>query len=247
MKILSQNVNGIRARIKQGFEKTIDELRPDIICIQEFRARENQLPSNFLTEYNHFHSIHEKAGYAGSSIFVRKDIQQPINIKNDYDNGNETGRVCILEFENFYLISSYSPNSGGKLEKLNRRVEWENGLTEYLSLLEKPIILCGDLNCAPAKKDAGIWCLAGCSPKERKAFRDKENLGLVDVFRRLNPLEIDYTWYSNRSKIKDKGLRLDEFLISESLMEKIIGFRHIHDENFVNGSDHIPIELDINL
>ena len=82
--------------------------------------------------------------------------------------------------------------------------------------LIKPIILCGDLNCAPTKKDAGIWCLAGCSPEERKAFRDKENLGLVDVFRRLNPLDIDYTWYSNRSKVKDKGLRLDEFLISES-------------------------------
>ena len=247
MKILSQNVNGIRARIKQGFENAIDKLKPDIICIQEFRARENQLPKDFLIEYNPYHSIHNRAGYAGSSIYVNIDCAQPINFFDDYIDGNETGRVCILEFEKFYLISSYSPNSGGKLEKLDRRIEWEDGLTNYLSKLTKPIILCGDLNCAPTKKDAGIWCLAGCSPEERKAFRDKENLGLVDVFRRLNPLDIDYTWYSNRSKVKDKGLRLDEFLISENLMEKVIGFRHIHEENLVNGSDHIPIELNINL
>ena len=247
MKILSWNVNGIRARIRQGFNDVIEELKPDIICIQEFRARENQLPKDFLIEYNPYHSVHERAGYAGSSIYVNIDLIQPINIYNDYIDGNETGRVCILEFEKFYLISSYSPNSGGKLEKLDRRIEWENGLTKYLSTLNKSIILCGDLNCAPTMKDAGIWCLAGCSPEERKAFRDKEDLGLVDVFRRLNPLDIDYTWFSNRSKVKDKGLRLDEFLVSEELMDKVINLKHIHDENLVCGSDHIPIELNINL
>lgn len=245
MKILSQNVNGIRARIKQGFENTVDELKPDIICIQEFRARENQLPNNFLTEYYHFHSIHEKAGYAGSSIFVKKNIEQPIVVKNDYDNGIETGRVCILEFKNFYLISSYSPNSGQNLEKLDRRIEWENGLTKYLSQLTKPIILCGDLNCAPTKKDAGIWCLAGCSPEERKAFRDKENLGLVDVFRWLNPSKVEYTWFSNRNKEKKKGLRLDEFLISNSLKEKVKSFKHVYDADLVCGSDHVPILMEV--
>lgn len=247
MKILSWNVNGIRARIKQGFNDVIEELKPDIICIQEFRARENQLPKDFLIEFNPYHSIHERAGYAGSSIYINIECARPINFFNDYIDGNETGRVCILEFENFYLISSYSPNSGGKLEKLDRRIEWENGLTKYLSTLNKLIILCGDLNCAPTTKDAGIWCLAGCSPEERKAFRDKEDLGLVDVFRRLNPLDIDYTWFSNRSKIKDKGLRLDEFLISEELMTKVINFKHIHDENLVCGSDHIPILLEVNI
>lgn len=245
MKILSQNVNGLRARIQYGFENTIKELNPDMICLQEVRAKENQLPKNFLSNYNHYHSIHARAGYAGSSIFIKKELKQPINIFNDYNEGNESGRLCILEFDNYYLISSYSPNSGQNLEKLDRRIEWENGLTKYLSQLTKPIILCGDLNCAPENKDAGIYCLAGCSPEERKAFKDKENLGLVDVFRKLNSLSIDYTWYSNRRKVKDKGLRLDEFLISEILVEKVISFKHIHEEELVCSSDHIPILMEI--
>ena len=118
MKILSQNVNGLRARIAKGFEKAIKEIDPDILCLQEVRANEKQLPKDFLSEYNHYHSIHQKAGYAGSSIFVKKELPAPISVKTDYDNGSETGRVCILEFESFILISSYSPNSGGELEKL---------------------------------------------------------------------------------------------------------------------------------
>lgn len=247
MKIISWNVNGIRARIKQGFNGAIEQINPDIICIQEFRARENQLPKDFLTDYQHYHSIHEKAGYAGSSVFVKKELAQPTMIKNDYDNGCETGRVCILEFENLYLISSYSPNSGGKLEKLDRRIEWENGLTKYISGLRKPVILCGDLNVAPERIDEGIWCLAGCSPEERLAFKDKENLGMTDVFRWLNPNKTEYTWFSNREKEKKKGLRLDEFLISNSLKEKIKDFKHIYDTDLVCGSDHIPILMEINI
>lgn len=247
MKILSQNVNGIRARIKQGFENTINELKPDIICIQEFRARENQLPKDFLIEYNPYHSIHNRAGYAGSSVYVNIDYAQPINFFDDYIDGNETGRVCILEFEKFYLISSYSPNSGGKLEKLDRRIEWENGLTKYIDSLKKPLILCGDLNVAPERMDAGIWCLAGCSPEERMAFKDKKDLGLVDVFRWLNPNKIEYTWFSNRDKEKKNGLRLDEFLISNSLKEKVKSFKHVYDVNLVCGSDHVPILMEIDI
>lgn len=245
MKILSWNVNGVRARITKGFNDTIEELKPDIICLQEFRARPNQIPKDFLSNYYHFHSIHEKPGYAGSSIFVKKDIEQPIMAKGDYDNGIENGRVCILEFNDFFLISSYSPNSGQKLEKLERRIEWENGLTKYLKSLVKPAIMCGDLNVAPEKKDAGIWCLAGCSPEERAAFKDKKDLGLIDVFRYLNPLKVDYTWFSNRSKVKEKGLRLDEFLVSKEIIDKVSDFKHIHDEKLICGSDHIPILLEI--
>lgn len=245
MKILSWNVNGIRARIAQGFGKAIEEMNPDIICIQEVRANEKQLPKDFLSEYNHYHSIHQKAGYAGSSIFVKKELPAPISVKTDYDNGSETGRVCILEFENFILIGSYSPNSGQNLEKLHRRVEWETGLTEFMRNQVKPIILCGDLNVAPEKQDAGIWCLAGCSPEERKAFKEKLDLGMVDVFRYLNPTKIDYTWFSNRSKTKVKGLRLDQFVVSKELCSRIQSIEHLHNDNLVCGSDHIPIILNI--
>ena len=245
MKILSWNVNGIRARITQGFGKAIEEMNPDIICIQEVRANEKQLPKDFLSEYNHYHSIHQKAGYAGSSIFVKKDLAQPISFKNDYDDGIETGRVCILEFKHFILIGSYSPNSGQNLEKLSRRVEWENGLIRFMKFQTKPIILCGDLNVAPEKKDAGIWCLAGCSPEEREAFKKKLNLGMIDVFRYFYPTKIDYTWFSNRSKVKVKGLRLDEFVVSKELCSMIQSIEHLHNDNLVCGSDHIPIILNI--
>ena len=247
MKIVSQNVNGLRARITQGFNKAIEEMNPDIICIQEVRANEKQLPKDFLSGYNHYHSIHQKAGYAGSSIFVKKELPAPISVKTDYDNGSETGRVCILEFGNFILIGSYSPNSGQNLEKLPRRVEWETGLIKCMKSQIKPIILCGDLNVAPEKKDAGVWCLAGCSPEERKAFKEKLDLGMVDVFRYLNPTKIDYTWFSNRSKVKVKGLRLDEFLISNSLKEKIKSFKHVYDVDLVCGSDHVPILMEIDI
>ena len=247
MKILSWNVNGLRARITQGFNKAIEEMNPDIICIQEVRASEKQLPKDFLSEYNHYHSIHQKAGYAGSSIFVKKELPIPISVKTDYDNGSETGRVCILEFENFILIASYSPNSGQNLEKLPRRIEWEDGLIEYMKSQIKPIVLCGDLNVAPEKKDAGVWCLAGCSPEERATFKEKMGLGMIDVFRHFNPTKTDYTWFSNRCKVKVKGLRLDEFVVSKTLTPMIKNIEHIHETNLVCGSDHIPISIEIDI
>lgn len=247
MKIVSQNVNGLRARIAKGFEKAIEEIDPDILCLQEVRANEKQLPKNLLNNYYHYHSIHEKPGYAGSSIFLKKDYITPIAHKIDYDGGKESGRVSILEFESFILISSYSPNSGGELEKLPHRIEWENGLLNYMKKEVKPIILCGDLNVAPKKQDAGIFSLAGCSPEERQAFQEKLDLGMVDVFRQLYPTKIDYTWFSNRSKKKIKGLRLDEFVISKELITKVEGMEHIHDPEKVCGSDHIPISIKINI
>lgn len=247
MKIVSWNVNGARARILQGLGKAVEEMNPDILCLQEVRARENQLPKDFLLNYNHFHSIHAKAGYAGSSIFIKKDGLAPSTCLTDYTNGTETGRVCILEFEKFILISSYSPNAGQKLEKLPRRIEWENGLIDFMKNQVKPIILCGDLNVAPEKKDAGIYSLAGCSPEERDAFKRKLDLGMIDTFRYFYPTKIDYTWFSNRSKTKEKGLRLDEFVVSKVLAPALKKIEHIHDTNLICGSDHIPVLLEINI
>lgn len=246
MKVLSWNVNGIRARVTQGFNKAIEEMDPDIICLQEVRANEKQLPKDFLSKYNHFHSIHSKAGYAGSSIFVKKEGLAPSKFDIDYNDGTETGRLSILEFSNFILINSYSPNSGSYLEKLEKRVDWEKDLLKFLKTKEKPIILCGDLNVAPKKIDAGISCLAGCSLEEREAFQKIIDFGLVDVFRHFYPSKVDYTWFSNRSKTKIKGLRLDHFLVSKSILDKVESIKHIHETELVCGSDHIPILLKIN-
>ena len=245
MKIISWNVNGIRARIKQGFDDAIKEMKPDILCLQEFRARPGQIPKDFLIGYNHYHSISDKPGYAGSSVFIKKELSKPIVTYDDYINGTERGRVCILEFTDYILISCYTPNSGQNLEKLAYRVEWENGLLKYLKSLAKPVIFCGDTNVSPKKIDAGIRCLAGTSPEERAAFQDKLDIGMIDVFRYFYPNTIDYTWFSNQRKVKNKGMRIDDFLVTKEIIPHVKDIIHVHDEHLICGSDHIPVILEM--
>lgn len=139
---------------------------------------------------------------------------------------------------------NYDANS---IEILDFRTAIRSRIAMYIGSLRKPVILCSDLNVAPERIDAGIRCLAGCSPEKRLAFKDKKNLGLVDVSRWLNPNKIEYTWFSNRDKEKKSGLRLDEFLISNSLKEKVKSFKHIYDVNLVCGSDHVPILMEIDI
>lgn len=249
VRIVSQNVNGVRARIKGGLEAAVKELNPDILCLQEFRARPDQVPKSFLADYVGYFSIHQKPGYAGAATFVRKDLAQPFLALDDYVGGNETGRVSILDFRDFKLINSYSPNSGQHLEKLDRRVEWQQGLCEYIRSLPKPVILCGDLNVAPLKIDNNTQSRAGTSFQERKAFQDILDLGCADVFRELNPNTQQFTWFSNQynSREQNKGMRLDQFVISQELMPKVTNMQHIYDDHLIAGSDHIPIVLDIEI
>lgn len=249
MRIVSWNVNGLRARIKYGFEEAINELNPDILCIQETRARPDQLPRSFLGGYNAFYSIHDRPGYAGATTFVRKTVDQPLLAIDDYPGGDERGRVSILDFKRFKLINSYSPNSGQRLEKLERRIEWQAGLANYIGGLPKPCILCGDLNVAPTLLDNNTNSRAGTSNAERTAFQDILGLGYSDVFRTLNPKEVQYTWFSNQYKGREvgKGMRLDHFVASNELLPAVKSMYHVYDDKLICSSDHVPIVLDIEI
>lgn len=247
MRIVSWNVNGARARIKAGFEKSVASLNPDILCIQETRARPDQLPKSLLGDYKHFFSLHQKPGYAGATTFCKNE---PFLHVDDFPNNDEPGRVSICDFKEFKLINAYVPNSGQHLEKIDHRVEWQKKLAEYISQQVKPIIYCGDLNCAHKKIDVGSPTIkSGVSFQERTAFQDILDLGLVDVFRELNPNKVEYTWYSNQFKSKEvnRGMRIDSFIISKELLPLVQSIQQIQDDSLICGSDHVPVVLEINI
>lgn len=247
MRIVSWNVNGLRARLKVGFEKTVEQLNPDILCIQETRAKPDQLPANLLSDYQSYYSIHAKPGYAGATTFTRKE---PFLHVDDFPDNDETGRVSILDFKEFKLINAYVPNAGQRLEKIEHRVEWQHKLADYISKQLKPIIYCGDLNCAHRQIDVGSPSIkSGVSFQERTAFQDILNLGLVDVFRELNPKKVEYTWFSNQHKSKEanRGMRIDAFLISKELLPLVQSIVQIQDDDLIVKSDHVPVVLDIDI
>lgn len=250
MRILSQNVNGLRARLKAGFENTIAVIKPDILCIQETRATPEQLPVSFLKQYNSYFSMHNKAGYAGATTFmVNPDIPLPFLHVDDFPDNDEPGRVSICDFKDFKLINAYVPNSGQHLEKIDHRVEWQKKLAAYIATQVKPVIFCGDINCAPKAIDTGCPSVkSGCSFQERNAYQDMLDLGMVDVFRELHPGKTEYTWYSNFSKgNKLRGMRIDAFIISKELLPLVEAIEHIQDDSLIAGSDHVPVILDINI
>lgn len=250
MKIVTWNVNGSRARLKAGLEDSLAAIGADIVCLQETRARPDQLPKSFLEKYVYFFSLHSKPGYAGTAIFIsNKNLPAPV-LSDDFPNGTEGGRVAIAEFPDFVLISTYSPNSGQKLEKLGHRIEWEGKLAAFVKAQTKPVILCGDFNCAPTKQDTNCPTVkSGCSIQERKAFANLEAAGLVDIWRSRHPEEQQYTWFSNTydSREANRGMRIDGFLISQSLVPLVENCEIIHDKKITADSDHNPVVLTINL
>jgi exodeoxyribonuclease-3 len=249
MRIISWNVNGLRARLKQGFDHTIKQLKPDILCIQETRARRDQLPGVLLACIDPYFSIHTKPGYAGSSIFIYNKELKPFLFVDDFPDNDEPGRVSILDFKDFKLINAYVPNSGQRLEKLPHRVEWQEKLKKYIESQMKPVIYCGDINCAPALIDCNVNVKAGTSHQERTAHKEILELGMVDVWRELNPTTKQFTWYSNQynSKEQNRGMRIDAFIISKELMPQVEAVEQIQDIELIAGSDHVPIVLDINI
>ena len=253
MKLVTWNVNGLRAVTKKGFKNFFDEIDADIFCIQETKMQINQLDNeikNIFNEYYEYWNSAERKGYSGTAIFTKKE---PISIKNGIgieEHDNE-GRVITLEYEDFYLINCYTPNSKRGLERLPYRMIWEDEIRSYLKRLDKnkPIIYCGDLNVAHkeidlknAKSNMGN---CGFTEEEREKMSKLLNSGFTDAFRYKYPNKTDsYTWWSymGRARENNVGWRIDYFIVSDRIKNKINDVI-IYDDIF--GSDHCPVELDI--
>ena len=247
MKFVSWNVNGLRACMQKGFLDFFKEINADFFCIQETKMQEGQLDLNF-DGYHYYMNSAIKKGYSGTLIYAK---EKPLNvIYGINEKYNDEGRVITLEYPTFYLINAYVPNAQDGLKRIEYRETFEDDLREYLLSLDKPIIYCGDLNVAhnpiDLKNPKANEQNAGYSIQERTKFTTLLNSGFIDTFRYLYPDKVTYSWWSYRinARANNAGWRIDYFLISDILKEKIIDSK-IHTNVF--GSDHCPIELDINI
>lgn len=249
MKLISWNVNGLRACVNKGFLDFFKEIDADIFCIQESKLQEGQITLD-LEGYHQYWNYAEKKGYSGTAVFTR---EEPISVS--YGIGMEEhdreGRVISLEYPEFYLVTVYTPNSQNELARLPYRMQWEEDFLAYLKKLEekKPVIFCGDLNVAHKEIDLKNPKTnrknAGFTDEEREKFSQLLAAGFIDTFRYFYPeQEGIYSWWSYRFKAREKnaGWRIDYFCVSECLKEKLLDAK-IHTE--IMGSDHCPVELDI--
>lgn len=255
MKLISWNVNGLRAVLKKGFEEFFNEVDADIFCIQETKMQKEQIDNdinNILKQYNCYWNSALKKGYSGTAVFTKK---QPINVFYGLgiEEHDQEGRVITLEFEKFYLVNCYTPNSKRELERLEYRMIWEDEFRNYLLNLNKikPVILCGDLNVAHKEIDLKNPKTnrhnAGFTDEERNKMTELLDAGFVDTFRVLYPeKENAYSWWSYMGHAREKnvGWRIDYFIVSKSI-ENCIKEAKIHSEIF--GSDHCPVELEIDI
>ena len=255
MKLISWNVNGLRAAINKGFKEFFEEINADIFCVQETKMQLEQLDIFMEMIFNGYHQYWnsaEKKGYSGTAIFTK---EEPINVKyglgiEEHDN---EGRLITLEFSKFYLVNCYTPNSKRTLERLPYRMIWEDVLREYLQSLDKikPVIYCGDLNVAHqeidiknAKSNIGN---SGFTNEEREKMTILLNSGFVDTFRYKYPdKEGSYTWWSYMANVRERniGWRIDYFIVSDRIKENIEDAK-IHSEIF--GIDQCPVEMKINI
>ena len=249
MKLVSWNVNGIRAVINKGFIDFFNKVDSDIFAVQETKMQEGQLELN-LEGYYQYWNYAEKKGYSGTAVFTKKE---PINVTYGIgiEEHDKEGRIITLEFDKFYFVNCYTPNSKRELERLDYRQIWEDEIRKYLSSLNeiKPVIYCGDLNVAHKEIDLKNpntnHHSAGFTDEERNKMTELLNAGFIDTFRYMYPeKEGAYTWWSYMFKAREKdiGWRIDYFITSNSIKEKIKD-AVIHKE--ILGSDHCPIELDI--
>ncbi|GAA0857575.1 exodeoxyribonuclease III [Clostridium nitritogenes] len=248
-KLISWNVNGLRACVKKGFLDYFNEVNADIFCIQETKLQEGQIDLD-LKNYHMYWNYAEKKGYSGTALFTK---EEPISVKyglgiEEHDN---EGRVITAEFDDYYVVTVYTPNSQDKLARIDYRMAWEDVFRDYLKELEKnkPVIVCGDLNVAHKEIDLKNPKTnrknAGFSDEEREKFSILLDSGFIDTFRYFYPeLEGAYSWWSYRfnARKNNAGWRIDYFLVSNSLKDKLINAK-IHSE--ILGSDHCPVELEI--
>lgn len=248
MKFISWNVNGIRAVIKKGFYDFINEYNPDIICIQETKAHKEQVDL-ILPDYPYqYWNSAVKKGYSSTAIFSKK---KPLNIINDMgiEEHDQEGRVIALEFEEYYLVTVYTPNSKRELLRLDYRKIWDKDFLTYMKKLEKvkPVIFCGDLNVAHTEIDLKNpktnHSNPGFTDEERGGFTNIVNNGFLDTFREFNKEGGHYTWWSYmfQARTKDIGWRIDYFCISQSLRSKLKSSYILKD---IMGSDHAPIVME---
>lgn len=248
MRLYSWNVNGLRAVLGKGFDEIFAKADADIFCLQETKLS----PGILSKEYEGYHSywcFADKKGYSGTAIFSRRE---PLSVSSGIgiDLHDHEGRVITLEFEDFYIINVYVPNSQSELTRLSYRMEWEEAFRKYLCDLDsrKPVIVCGDLNVAhreiDLKNPKTNHHSAGFTDEERQAFTQLLDSGFADTFRRLHPDEVRYSWWSYRARAREKGIgwRIDYFVVSERLMERVKS-AEIHTE--IYGSDHCPVSIDI--
>lgn len=247
MKFISWNVNGLRACVQKGFLDFFHEVDADIFCLQETKLQEGQIDLD-LPNYYQYWNYAKKKGYSGTAIFTKK---QPINVS--YGIGIEEhdmeGRVITLEFENFYFITVYTPNSQSELARLDYRMKWEDDFLSYLKKLEetKPVIFCGDLNVAHKEIDLKNPKTnrknAGFTDEEREKFSKLLDEGFIDTFRYFYPEQENiYSWWSYRFKAREKnaGWRIDYFCVSKALKERLVDASILTD---ILGSDHCPVLL----
>lgn len=251
MKLISWNVNGIRACVGKGFLDFFKEVDADVFCIQESKMQAGQLDLD-LPGYYQYWNYAEKKGYSGTAIFTKKEPMSVVNGIGVEEHDKE-GRVITLEFENYYMVTVYTPNSQNELARLDYRMTWEDAFLAYLKKLEenKPVVVCGDMNVAhkeiDLKNPKSNRKNAGFTDEERQKFSVLLENGFVDTFRHFYPdLEGAYSWWSYRfqARAKNAGWRIDYFLVSEALKDQLQDAKILTD---VMGSDHCPVELDISL
>ena len=248
MKLISWNVNGIRACLNKGFSEFFKEINADIFCIQETKCQPEQIELKFEGYISYWNSA-EKKGYSGTAIFTKK---QPINVTYGIgiEKHDKEGRIITLEFDDFYLVTNYTPNAKRELERLDYRMVWEDEIRKYLLELntKKPVIMCGDLNVAHEEIDLKNPKTnkgnAGFTNEERGKMTELLNSGFIDSYRYLYPEKTEYSWWSymGRAREKNVGWRIDYFIVSNDFKEKIKNAT-IYTE--ILGSDHCPVGLEI--
>ena len=247
MKLISWNVNGLRACVGKGFYESLAALDADVVCLQETKLQAGQIDIS-LEGYETYWNYADKKGYSGTAIFTRR---HPLSVTYGLgiDLHDHEGRIITAEYEDFYLVTAYVPNSQDGLRRLDYRQQWDKDLRAYLKELEtrKPVVLCGDLNVAhreiDLKNPKSNRKNAGFTDEEREGFQQLLDAGFVDTFRHFYPDQTDiYSWWSYRFRAREKnaGWRIDYFVVSEAL-RPLLESAAIHTEIF--GSDHCPVEV----
>lgn len=251
MKLISWNVNGIRATYKKGFAENLEAMQPDVLCVQETKAQDDQVRETlFGIDYKVYSNSAERKGYSGTAMLTKTE---PIKVVNDMGiaEHDTEGRVIAAEFDTFWLVTVYTPNSGQGLARLEYRQTWDEAFLAYMKELEKtkPVVICGDLNVAhkpiDLKNDKSNYNkTAGYTQKEIDGMDRLANAGFVDTFRHHNPDMEKYSWWSWRgdARAKNVGWRIDYFMVSSSLMDRVENTFILND---IEGSDHCPVGIEL--